>query len=62
MTAFVPPGITAEVAAERGYRRIENTRQLTAYSHTLTEKQQQTPGLLVPIYRLGETTVYTWVL
>ncbi len=60
---FVPPGVDPAVAHERGYVRIQSFAQLDAYSHQLTDKQQrQTPGLLVPIYRLGEPVIYTYVL
>lgn len=57
-----PPGVTREIAEERNYRRIESTRQLDAYDHQLTDRQTQIPGLLIPVYRLGESTPYTYVL
>lgn len=58
-----PPGVSHDVAHERGYVQIMSFAQLDAYQHQLTQKQQrQTPGLLVPIYRLGESVVYTYVL
>ncbi len=57
------PGISPDVAKERGYVRIMSFAQLDAYAHQLTERQQrQTPGLLVPIYRLGEPVISTFVL
>ncbi len=58
----VPPGVSAEIAAERNYRRIESERQLSAYDHRLTERQCQIPGLLFPAYRLGASSPYTYVL
>jgi putative DNA primase/helicase len=59
---WTPPGVCADVAAERGYRRIESQRQLDAYGHLFTPKQQQTPGVLVPVHRLGEPIIATYVL
>ncbi len=56
------PAISPDVATERGYRRIESERQLSAYSQTLTEKQRQIPGLLIPVYQLGNPTPYEHVL
>jgi hypothetical protein len=61
--AFIPPGISPEIAHERGYVRIMSFAQLDAYPHQLTEKQQrQTPGLLVPVYHLGEHVPCTYAL
>lgn len=59
---YAPPGVSPEIAAERNYRRITSTTQLGAYDHQLTERQAQIPGLLFPVYRLGESTPYTYVL
>ncbi len=56
------PAISPDVAHERGYRRIESERQLSAYTQTLTLKQQQIPGLLIPIYQLGNPVPYEHVL
>ena len=59
---MIPPGIAADVAAERNYRSIQSERQLAAYDHQLTTRQQQIPGMLFPVYRLGEPEPYTYVL
>ena len=59
---IIPPGIAADVAAERNYRHIHSERQLAVYDHQLTTRQQQIPGMLFPVYRLGEPEPYTYVL
>lgn len=59
---FIPPGSSPAIAGERNYRRIESQRQLAAYDHEFTERQQQIPGLLFPAYRLGDARPYTYVL
>jgi hypothetical protein len=56
------PGIAPDVAHERGYVRIQSERQLSAYTQSLTLKQQQIPGLLIPVYQLGNPTPYEHVL
>lgn len=56
------PGVSPAVTQERGYVDIKNERQLDGYAHHLTERQRQVPGMLVPIYRLGEPIPYTYVL
>lgn len=62
-TRPILPAVAPDIADERGYVRIQSFAQLDVYAHQLTEKQQrQTPGLLVPIYRLGEPVISTFVL
>ena len=56
------PGIAPDVVAARGYQRILSERQLSAYSETLSERQRQIPGLLIPVYQLGIETPYEHVL
>jgi hypothetical protein len=56
------PAISPDVAHERGYVRIQSERQLSAYTQSLTLKQQQIPGLLIPVYQLGNPTPYEHVL
>jgi len=56
------PAISPDIAHERGYVRIQSERQLSAYTQSLTLKQQQIPGLLIPVYQLGIETPYEHVL
>ena len=62
MTTFIPPGVSPEIAAERGYTHVKGLAQLHALEPRFTEWQQQTPGLLTPQYRLGQTPVHAWSL
>ncbi len=56
------PAISPDVAHERGYLHVTSLAQLKAHEARFLDRQQQTPGLLIPQYRLGLTPVHAWSL
>ncbi len=58
----VPPGVSTTIAHERGYVYVKGWTQLNALENRFLEYQKQTPGLLIPQYRLGLTPVHAWSL
>lgn len=62
ITTFTPPGVSPEIAAERRYTYVKGLAHLQALEPRFTEWQQQTPGLLIPQYRNGQTPIHAWSL
>jgi hypothetical protein len=56
------PGISPDIAHERGYQHVTSLAQLKAHEARFLDRQQQTPGLLIPQYRLGLTPIHAWSL
>jgi hypothetical protein len=54
--------IDPDIAAERGYRTVTSAVELGELEPSLGKAQRRVPGLVIPIYRLGEPEPYTYVL
>ena len=54
--------IDPDVIAARGYRTVTGKPELLELKPRFGKAQQRVPGLLIPIYRLGEPEPYAYVL
>ena len=61
MTASTPPGISDDVNRERGRVYVKSTAHLEAKTTALLPKQQRTPCLLAPVYRVCAPIPYAWI-
>ncbi len=58
----VGSGIASEIVYERGYRTVESKYLWKQLDSQLTDKQIRVPGLGFPVYRLGTSKPYAWIL
>jgi hypothetical protein len=54
--------IDPDIASERGYKTITSAVELGELEPSLGKAQRRVPGLVIPIYRLGEPEPYTYLL